>query len=1299
MKFLYTLLVILIPFKIFGQHVRYLEGLPQLPIGSGLSFALRSSAIALGDRFVFVTQDKYENYELWITDGSAEGTFKLIDLNGNAASYPAGLIEFNNRVFFTAYDGAYGRELWTTDGTTRGTKILKDIMPGANSSYPVRLTKIGSKLIFIADDGVYGRELWETDGTTEGTKLLKDVNPNGDSYWSTGDVTNDKPFPINDGKAYFTGYTSSVQNGTGSLFETDGTAIGTTAIMTNVKVWSLVSFIPFVENKTLFTISKPDNLDEIWLMDKTTDANNPVLTQVFSRLGAQPEQFSKVGDKMYFTAITVNNIRVLMQTDGTVATEVSNFPYGHVHYTNSINGKLFVLGASENGLEIALSDGTASGTEVLNTTVGGSQFDPRAILNNKLFYKREGEDLSASLWATDGTTNERIKTFDGNSNIYSIHVMNGQLFLIVERGYELTEVWRSDGTAENTRLVRSIGPGRLEKRPMFITSGTDNFLFTAVDAAGDEFWFSDGTPEGTRCVGDLDIGQSTSAMTSYGMLDGMFENKMIVNGAAYEFYLWDSETETSSLIMDKKIVTSYYDDITATSDKIFFRVEDLQDSKCELWVYDGATGQRSKIFEDIYISRNNARHKNNVVFYSTNNETSTRGLYATDGVSVTPIWDMAQNTGMFKVITTVDDKSYFISRNDNATHIYELWELDGTASGTKWVRNLDPTVAFVQAIENELFFVSFVNNKPNLWSFNVKTQQVSQIATLSTSNWTQNSISFNERSLKLNGKFYFFFNDYPQSRTLIYESDGSPAGTHFVGSFAGFTQTYNMQASAPYIYFEVHSNTYGTELWRSDGTIAGTRIIKDISPGPAHSFQSIEIGVLDGKAFFGATVGSSFYYPQSHETEIWMTDGTEENTKTLSSLGLPVYRGPWYVLSRPDRVYVRIAGEINVGVAEIFFNSSGLDVSFENDKVANHQRIQWGHTQTNVPLDGVLSIKNTGDQNLIIDDISFGNTLFSLTTEIAGTTVNPGETKNFVLRFLSGTSGLNASDVIIRSNVKRSPEFTFQLRAAATAPASVVVVSEKASMEYCADEEKSFTAEAVNPGKYPSYDWYAANKLIKTTTEPVATFATAITANTSLKVVLIPSEDAASTEATASSNVLSLIVHPVSETIVQISSDIPNGPLEKNTPVTFTAAITHGGNDPVLQWLINNVPVEGANSNVFVTDDLVSNDVIVLHVTPGVACPLNDLVISNAITAPDVITGIDEFTSAVVLHPNPANESFTIESPYPTRSVHLMDMHGKLVAGFHQNFVYETAAIKPGIYLVRIDLGNRTIYKKLAISR
>ena len=150
-----------------------------------------------GDFVLFGADNGAVGKELWKTDGTASGTVLVKDINpGAGGSSPQYLKHIGNswgKVLFTADDGVHGRELWVSDGTAAGTFLVKDINPGAADGYPSEPYYPGSGAVayFSADDGAIGKQLWESDGTNAGTKMYT-VNPAGSSFPSGMNLFNGK---------------------------------------------------------------------------------------------------------------------------------------------------------------------------------------------------------------------------------------------------------------------------------------------------------------------------------------------------------------------------------------------------------------------------------------------------------------------------------------------------------------------------------------------------------------------------------------------------------------------------------------------------------------------------------------------------------------------------------------------------------------------------------------------------------------------------------------------------------------------------------------------------------------------------------------------------------------------------------------------------------------------------------------------------------------------------------------------------------------------------------------------------
>ncbi len=71
----------------------------------------------------------------------------------------------------------------------------------------------------------------------------------------------------------------------------------------------------------------------------------------------------------------------------------------------------------------------------------------------------------------------------------------------------------------------------------------------------------------------------------------------------------------------------------------------------------------------------------------------------------------------------------------------------------------------------------------------------------------------------------------------------------------------------------VATTAHGSELWRSDGTLVGTFLLKDINPGAAGSSPA-RLVVVGNQVFFTATV-------LGLGNELWVTDGTAQGTRLV----------------------------------------------------------------------------------------------------------------------------------------------------------------------------------------------------------------------------------------------------------------------------------------------------------------------------------------------------------------------------------------------------------------------------------
>jgi ELWxxDGT repeat protein len=137
--------------------------------GVGSGFGSRFTQV--GNAVVFFAFDPAHGMELWRTDGTAAGTALLKDVwPGPESGIPFWSIidtdalelvaaEEAGLAFFPATDASGGLELWMTDGTAAGTRRVVDLMPGHEPSDPWGLTMLGADTLFyVGADATAGHE-------------------------------------------------------------------------------------------------------------------------------------------------------------------------------------------------------------------------------------------------------------------------------------------------------------------------------------------------------------------------------------------------------------------------------------------------------------------------------------------------------------------------------------------------------------------------------------------------------------------------------------------------------------------------------------------------------------------------------------------------------------------------------------------------------------------------------------------------------------------------------------------------------------------------------------------------------------------------------------------------------------------------------------------------------------------------------------------------------------------------------------------------------------------------------------
>jgi hypothetical protein len=116
---------------------------------------------------------------------------------------------------------------------------------------------------------------------------------------------------------------------------------------------------------------------------------------------------------------------------------------------------------------------------------------------------------------------------------------------------------------------------------------------------------------------------------------------------------------------------------------------------------------------------------------------------------------------------------------------------------------------------------------------------------------------------------------------------------------------------------------------------------------------------------------------------------------------------------------------------------------------------------------------------------------------------------------------------------------------------------------------------------------------------------------------------------TKSPLLLTVTINEAIEVNVSISA-APSTTIVAGTNVTFTATPVNGGDEPVYQWKVNGIVVEGQNSSIFSTATLVNGDEVTCELTSNALCATSNPATSNAlamsVNTPPVLSTIGNKT-------------------------------------------------------------------------
>lgn len=823
-----------------------------------------------------------------------------LNLINKGFQLPTSLYDGGTYILYAYDDGVNGTELWRSDGTAPGTFLVKDICAGSCGSDPRDFVEISGVIYFAAASDSTAYEVWKTDGTTAGTSLVftaaalnaawGGTNSADEQLVMTGtdSVTGNFQYLYKFGSKLVLATSNLLNSPTESLIVTDGTVGGTVRIL-NIST-SSAKFMVLTNGANLYIHST-----ELWVSNGTA-AGTTRVTSGIGFGGFLPSPLVPFGSDVY--AIFGTATPYLTRTDGTVG-GTSRYTTTRADWYNSaqikpIGGKIYftyTIGASPNTLlHVAPTTGTTS-TQLLSLPLGTKISIVGAAGNNAVIWTSDGSTGAHSIYVSDGTPGGTVKVLDFPvlgamhfRNYSDVFSFNNNLLFAVDGEY-----WVSDGTAAGTTLASVFfSPlGLTNIYPVKVRSG--HLYFWADHATyGRELWKTDLTGINTTLVWDSNPGAANSEMNFIGeVMNSFWFSKAGTAATTTEVYKLDltSGISTSVSVLFPYRSGFYYSNylFTATfgisvgSSGYFVATQSGGPDKNTVFKLNPATFTL-QILGDLGFAPVNAKQSGSFIFYS-NTYCSSGCPYANSKIGI-----VNTQTNTLTTMNVAMQTYNWQMAKTGTKHIFkgfapatglEPWVTDGTVGGTSILLDITAGSGSTNFVLGEVGSLALIGTATALYATN---GSVGATTAINPAAFTSGPTVFT----KFGNKTVFAATTAAAGREL-WITDGTLAGTSMIKDIGPTTASGISVSDVVYevgsiFMFFADDGTNGTELWISDGTSAGTQMVKDIYSGATGSVSiGAKIMVLGNKLIFEATEAVS-------GREWWVSDGTLAGTQLLADL-------------------------------------------------------------------------------------------------------------------------------------------------------------------------------------------------------------------------------------------------------------------------------------------------------------------------------------------------------------------------------------------------------------------------------
>lgn len=404
----------------------------------------------------------------------------------------------------------------------------------------------------------------------------------------------------------------------------------------------------------------------------------------------------------------------------------------------------------------------------------------------------------------------------------------------------------------------------------------------------------------------------------------------------YELRKLNATDSDLDLVQDLSagVATTVIDRITRVGNKVFFRAT-VSGSGLgqELYVSNGSS---ASLVKDIRIGSSSSSLDNfsalgNRLFFTANDGTNGNELWSSDGTGAgTTLFkdfrpatsDSSSSASQFTPLTfgSVD---YLYFSASTTTSGSELWRTDGTLGGTTQVADIysgtsGSNIGEITSTGSGFYFKA-TDGSYGLFHSNGSNATKIKVINDATASGAPSNLAWIGSRL--------FFTAYQTGNGQEpWISDGTLNGTKMIkdlgSEFNGNSNPSEYTDAAHGIVFQAGTSATGHELYVTDGSSSGTNLLKDINPGSSSGISNAAAFTrVGGYVFFAADDGVN-------GNELWVTDGTAAGTYMAldmnpgSGNGFPV--GITYMVNLNGTLYFKAFDGTSTNLYKLVTGTSAM---------------------------------------------------------------------------------------------------------------------------------------------------------------------------------------------------------------------------------------------------------------------------------------------------------------------------------------------------------------------------------------